>query len=89
MSTKNKKAAAEQVSEVASTLKIKFKKNAIALNLCYLPGDVAELETKQAELAIELGFAVLADTENQEAEDTENTENTAAQIAEDVQPENE
>lgn len=75
MSTKNKKAAAEQV---ANTLTVKFIKNAIALNLCYLPGDVAELETKQAELAIELGFAVLVDTEN-----------TAAQIAEDVQPENE
>lgn len=86
MSSKNKKAAAEQASEVASTLKIKFIKNAIALNLCYLPNDVAELETKQAELAIELGFAVLADTENQQAEETENT---AAQIAEDVQPETE
>ena len=86
MSTKNKKAAAEQV---ANTLTVKFIKNAIALNLCYLPNDVAELETKQAELAIELGFAELAYTENQEAEDTENTENTAAQIAEDVQPENE
>lgn len=83
MSTKNKKAATEQVS---NTLTVKFIKNAIALNLCYLPGDVAELETKQAELAIELGFAELADTENQQAEETENT---AAQIAEDVQPENE
>lgn len=82
MSTKNKKAATEQASDVASTLKIKFIKNAIALNLCYLPDDVAELETKQAELAIELGFAVLAD-------EPKDTENTAAQIAEDVQPETE
>lgn len=86
MSTKNKKAATEQVAEVAKTLTVKFIKNAISLNLCYLPDDVAELETKQAELAIELGFAVLAETENQEAKETENT---AAQIAEDVQPENE
>lgn len=86
MSTKNKKAAAEQV---ANTLTVKFIKNAIALNLCYLPNDVAELEIKQAELAIELGFAELAETENQKVEETENTQNTAAQIAEDVQPENE
>lgn len=37
--------------------KIKFIKYPIALNLSYGVGDVAELETKQAEMLIEEGYA--------------------------------
>jgi hypothetical protein len=37
-------------------MKVKFIKYPIALNLAYNVGDVAELETKQAQLLIEEGY---------------------------------
>jgi hypothetical protein len=36
--------------------KVKFIKFPIALNLCYAIGDIAELESKQAEILIEEGY---------------------------------
>lgn len=85
MSTKKKATAPKS----AETQTVKFVKNGMPINLSYLKGDIATLEYHRAQLVLDLGFAELVDTENQEAEETENTENTAAQIAEDVQPENE
>lgn len=43
--------------QFANMKKIKFIKFPIALNLSYGIGDVAELETKQAEMLIEEGYA--------------------------------
>lgn len=43
--------------QFANMKKIKFIKFPIALNLSYGVGDVAELETKQAEMLIEEGYA--------------------------------
>lgn len=74
MSTK-KKATAPKAAE---TQTVKFVKNGMPINLSYLKGDIATLEYHRAQLVIDLGFAELVDSEN-----------TAAQIAEDVQPENE
>lgn len=74
MSTK-KKATAPKAAE---TQTVKFVKNGMPINLSYLKGDIATLEMNRAQFVIELGFAELV-----------NTENTAAQIADDVQPENE
>lgn len=77
MSTK-KKATAPKAAEDFGTQTVKFVKNGMPINLSYLKGDIATLEMNRAQFVIELGFAVLVDTEN-----------TAAQIADDVQPENE
>lgn len=74
MSTKKKATA----PKAAKTQTVKFVKNGMPINLSYLTGDIATLEYHRAQLVIDLGFAELV-----------NTENTAAQIAEDVQPENE
>lgn len=76
MSTKKKATA----PKAAKTQTVKFVKNGMPINLSYLKGDIATLEMNRAQFVIDLGFAELI-------EDT--TENTAAQIAEDVQPENE
>lgn len=70
-----KKATAPKAAE---TQTVKFVKNGMPINLSYLKGDIATLEMNRAQFVIDLGFAELV-----------NTENTAAQIAEDVQPENE
>ena len=76
MSTK-KKATAPKAAE---TQTVKFVKNGMPINLSYLKGDIATLEMNRAQFVIDLGFAELVENP---------TENTAAQIAEDVQPENE
>jgi hypothetical protein len=40
------------------TEKVKFLKNATgSFNLCYGPGDVVDIEAKQAELLVEAGIA--------------------------------
>ena len=40
------------------TTKVKFLKNATgSFNLCYGPGDVVDIESKQAELLVEAGIA--------------------------------
>ena len=36
--------------------KVKFIKFPIALNLCYAIGDIAEIESKQADILIEEGY---------------------------------
>ena len=74
MSTKKK------ATKAAETQTVKFVKNAMPMNLSYLKGDIATLEYHRAQLVLDLGFAELVENP---------TENTAAQIAEDVQPDNE
>lgn len=74
MSTKKK------APKAAETQTVKFVKNGMPMNLSYLKGDIATLEYHRAQLVLDLGFAELVENP---------TQNTAAQIAEDVQPENE